>query len=450
MTGHVPAAMVLAIFVAGCGVSTVPTAAPTIASSPTATTSVTSTGVAASPQSDVVREPGLIRGHFAVGSGSVWLECLGTGSPTVVMETGLGSSSGNWIDPQRALSTSTRVCRYDRAGIGQSEGPGIETITAGTRADELYRLLEVAQVDGPYVLVGWSFGGMIVRLFAARHPADTAGVVFLDASHEDQLSDPFWTSEMSSWSDGPFRIIDTDGSRKELLAATDLGATPTIVLTQGQVNGDFERRWAPLQDALATMSTSSVHLVATKAGHDINQNAPELTQKAIEAVIAAARVGGALPACVGTFDAVGATCLDGTLVERLAAWDVIRAGVKADAGAFPQGTYRMDLTGDQLRAATGERADFRLAVYTWTIGDGHWKVSIRFDNLLRQEAHEGVYAVDGKTITFLLPDDWRIPGTPGVNELTWAADANGTITFHQTDAYAIEGSFVAPWVPVGS
>ena len=136
------------------------------------------------------------------------------------------------------------------------------------------------------------------------------------------------------------------------------------------------------------------------------------------------------------------------MVERLAAWDVIRARVKADAVGFPKGTYRMDLTGAQLEAATGEAQEFRLAVHTWTIADGHWKVNIRFDDVLVREAHEGVYDADGKTMTFLLPDDWRIPGTPGVNELTWAVDAGGTITFDQTDAYSIEGSFLEPWVPI--
>jgi hypothetical protein len=222
------------------------------------------------------------------------------------------------------------------------------------------------------------------------------------------------------------------------------------VLSEGDLNGDFESHWAPLQDALATMSTSSLHLVATNAGHDINHDAPELTLKAIEAVLAAARTGSPLPACAGTFDAVGATCLDGTLVDRLAAWDAIRAGVKAHPGGFPEGTYRMDLTGDQLKAATGDPSDFRLAVYTWTVADGHWKVSIRFDNMLPQETHEGVYAADGTKVTFLLPDDWRIPGTPGVNQLTWAVGSNGTITFHQTDAYPIEGSFLQPWTPIES
>jgi dienelactone hydrolase len=433
----------LAVVLAACG-------AEPAAPSPTAQapSRPATSPPSAQPTSPLVQEPGLIRGHVALGEASVWLECLGTGSPTVIMETGLGSSSGNWIDAQRALSATTRVCRYDRVAIGQSDGPGVETITAGTRADELHGLLEAAQLDGPYVLVGWSFGGMIVRLFAARHPAETAGLVFVDASHEDQFIDEWWTTQIHAWSDGPSRIMDGEASRAELLTSTDLGATPTIVLSQGNLNGEFERHWAPLQDALATMSTSSLHLVATKAGHDINHDAPELTLKAIEAVIAAARTGGALPSCVGTFDAVGATCLDGTLVQRLAAWDAIRARVKADAGGFPEGTYRMDLTGDELEAATGDPQDFRLAVHTWTIADGRWKVSIRFDDVLPQEAHEGIYDAEGQAVTFLLPDDWRIPGTPGVNELTWAVDSKATITFDQTDTYPIEASFLEPWVPI--
>jgi pimeloyl-ACP methyl ester carboxylesterase len=435
-------AIVIASLLAGCGSPAASASAP-----PTARASVAATA-APSPTSDVVREPGVLRGHFRVGDASVWIECLGTGSPTVILETGLGSGSGTWIESQRALSATTRVCRYDRVAIGQSDAPGVKTITAGTRADELYALLEAAQVDGPYVVVGWSFGGMIVRLFAARHPDETVGLVFVDSSHEDQLSDPWFTAQMGAWSDGPVRILDRELTRTELLAATDLDAMPTIVLSQGRINGDFERHWAPLQDALATLSTASLHLIATKAGHDVNYDAPELTRKAIEAVIAAARTGEPLPACVGTFDVVGAACLDGTMVERLAAWDALRAGVQAHAGGFPDGTYRMELTGDQARAATGEPQEFRVAVHTWTIADGHWKVSIRFDDDLERGTHEGVFNAEGQTVTFLLPDDWRIGGTPGINELTWAVDATGTITFEQTDAYPTEPSFLAPWVPI--
>ncbi|HJP90008.1 MAG TPA: alpha/beta hydrolase [Candidatus Limnocylindrales bacterium] len=434
------------VLLAGCGGTGSASVAPP-ASTPANAGSTPTAGATASPSTDVVREPGVIRGHFAVGDASVWLECLGTGSPTVITETGLGSSSGNWIDPQRALSATTRVCRYDRVAIGQSNGPGTKTITAGTRADELHALLEAAEIEGPYVLVGWSFGGMIVRLFAARQPSETAGLVFLDSSHEDQLSDPWFTAQMGEWSDGPSRILDRDATRAELLAATDLGATPTIVLTEGRMNGDFERHWAPLQDALATMSSSSLHLVATKAGHDINFDAPELTLQAIGAVITAARSGGPLPACAGTFDAVGATCLDGTLVERLAAWDALRATVKAHAGSFPDGTYRMQVTGDEVEAATGERQDFGVGVFIWTVAGGHWKVSIRFDDDLQRENHEGVYDAASTTITFLQPDDFRIGGTPGVNKLDWVVDASGAITFEQTDGYPMESSFLAPWIP---
>src|SRR5262245_56710236 len=232
-------AIVVAGLVAGCGGPPVSTgASETVAASAPATTAPSS--APASPASDVVREPGVIRGHFAVGKASVALECRGTGSPTVILETGLGGGSGNWIDSQKALSATTQVCRYDRAAIGQSSAPGVETITAGTRADELDDLLQAADVDGPYAVVGWSFGGMVVRLFAARHPAETVGAVLVDSSHEDQLVDPWFTDQMGEWSDGPFRILDRDATRTELLAATDLGATPLIVLTEGKMNGEFE------------------------------------------------------------------------------------------------------------------------------------------------------------------------------------------------------------------
>lgn len=125
---------------------------------------------------------------FQVGDHQLHIHCTGSGSPTVVLEAGLGESSysmAGWIAP--AVAPVTRVCVYDRAGYGWSEaavGPrdGIAVAT------DLHTLLAQAQEKGPYVLAGHSTGGVYVRVFAARYPQEVAGMVLLDAQPNEALT----------------------------------------------------------------------------------------------------------------------------------------------------------------------------------------------------------------------------------------------------------------------
>ncbi len=115
------------------------------------------------------------------------LNCTGEGSPTVVLDTGLGDSSVNVLPVQDSIASFTRVCSYDRAGYGWSE-PGPEPRTSEQIVGELATLLEAAGESGPYVLAGHSFGGLNMILFAAEHPDDVAGVVLIDSSHPEQTA----------------------------------------------------------------------------------------------------------------------------------------------------------------------------------------------------------------------------------------------------------------------
>lgn len=112
--------------------------------------------------------------------------CEGDGGPAVIMESGLGSAAWTWHTVQHEIGEVTRVCVYDRAGyFGRSTtAPGPRT--AGDEADDLAALLRAARIRGPYVLVGHSYGGHIVRLFAYRHPREIAGMVLIDPSVEYQ------------------------------------------------------------------------------------------------------------------------------------------------------------------------------------------------------------------------------------------------------------------------
>ncbi len=120
-----------------------------------------------------------------VGQVKLNLNCTGTGSPRVILESGAGMSSIGWIMIQPEIAKFTRVCSYDRAGYGWSD-PGPEPRTSLQIAKELKLLLDIAGERGPYILVGPSFGGFIVRVFAGQYPTDAAGIVLVDAMHEDQ------------------------------------------------------------------------------------------------------------------------------------------------------------------------------------------------------------------------------------------------------------------------
>lgn len=122
-----------------------------------------------------------------VGGHRLHLDCSGSGSVTVVLESALGGWSIDWAKLQPILAERTRVCAYDRAGYGWSDASG-RRYTPEATARELHELLEAADVPGPYLLVGHSIGGLYVRHFAALNPADVVGMVLVDPSHENLIA----------------------------------------------------------------------------------------------------------------------------------------------------------------------------------------------------------------------------------------------------------------------
>jgi pimeloyl-ACP methyl ester carboxylesterase len=113
----------------------------------------------------------------------IW--CTGSGAPSVILETGLGGTTVDWGFVQPAVAQFTRVCSYDRAGMGYSN-PGPTPRTARRMARELGQLLERSGIDKPVVLVGASIGGLIVRVFVSEQAERAAGLVPVDATHEDR------------------------------------------------------------------------------------------------------------------------------------------------------------------------------------------------------------------------------------------------------------------------
>ncbi len=126
---------------------------------------------------------------ISIGDARLHLKSAGSGTPTVVLESALAGSSLSWSETQPRLAELTRVVSYDRAGFGWSETSGAPR-TVGNMVEELGRLLTSAGIEPPYVLVGHSYGGWIVQLYASRHRDQVAGLVLVDSPHPREWMDP--------------------------------------------------------------------------------------------------------------------------------------------------------------------------------------------------------------------------------------------------------------------
>ncbi len=272
---------------------------------------------------------------------------------------------------------------------------------------------------------------MLIRAFADRYPAETAGLVFVDSSHEEQFAPGgWWLDQQPEWVDGRTGV-DLARSRAELLVAADLGDRPMIVLTNGRMTGEIERRWSGLQDEIAGMSSNAVHMVATEAGHDIRADRPDLVSESIRTVVGAVRSDEPVPACGPRFKAHGAECLAGTLADLLAQWDDARRAITPAAGDLPAGTYTFTQDGSTV---------------TLVIAGGHLDVRLRHPDGSR-EGFTADYAEAGGEVDFRWPFDWRIPRTSGVNRASWTADRDGTLHFVQLDDEVTELWLATPWTP---
>jgi len=214
------------------------------------------------------------------------------------------------------LTALTRVCRYDRAGISHSDsGPRPRTVQ--DVVTDLYALLHTAQVPGPYLLVGHSLGGLIVRLYASLYPEEVVGLVLLDSSHPDQLDRErtvFLTQRIGeSKSVQAFREeflnpdpvqhiegIDLQASVAQVRVAPIPRGLPIVVVSRGKPSdwpddfpadlaADLEQIWGDLQSDLLRLSHISKHLIATQSSHFIHLDEPQLVVEAIRWAIIAAR-----------------------------------------------------------------------------------------------------------------------------------------------------------------
>jgi len=240
-----------------------------------------------------------------IGGSRVTVDCTGTGGPTVILFSGFGDPHTIWAHIQRSLSRHHRVCSYDRLGEGTSSQPR-RTQTLASNARLLHRVLAKVHVHGPLVLVGHSIGGDIATVYARTYPKTTAGLVLFDATPVRYLQ--FVLRLIPPTAKGLAKALReeavaiTSGKNQERLkvAGTNwapsgaLGHIPVDVAEHGlnifAGTGKYARRlqarWASGQSHLSGLSTRSQLIIATRSGHYIYLNQPQLALDVINAVIA--------------------------------------------------------------------------------------------------------------------------------------------------------------------
>lgn len=284
---------------------------------------------------------------YRVEGYDVHIYCSGAGSPTVVLDGGLGDDWIAWQQLQPMLSTVTEVCSYDRAGLGWSE-PRPGPRDAMRIAEQLRALLQTAQVPGPFLLLGQSSGGLYVREFAAKYPQDVAGLVLVDSTppesferipgnhesaaqrrqrHQDAwrqaVKDGIGISRLLGECRGFVRqglaafhgyalaeacrpeydisglgeVDDFEASAREV-TNMKFGSLPLLVISQdpdrpkpGWTAQDIAANpiWAEMQENLKTLSSRSRRVIAKGSGHHVQNDRPDAIRRAVTEMLSEIR-----------------------------------------------------------------------------------------------------------------------------------------------------------------
>jgi pimeloyl-ACP methyl ester carboxylesterase len=273
-----------------------------------------------------------------VGGRKMHIDCTGEGSPTVILDSGLGDSYLSWRKVQPEIAKFTRVCSYDRAGLGYSD-PSSQPRTSKVIAEELHALLQAASITPPYVFVGHSMGGYDVRVYTSMYRREIAGMVLVDASHPDQdnrfppelknlegswqretqfiafsmpfgiprllglcENDPVTRAADCNWRSVREQLAEIKAfpeSAAETAATGSLDDLPLAVLSHDpdkpssdlppEIAKPTNEAWQRMQVELSHLSTRGTQTVAMNSAHYIQIDRPDVVIDAIRKIVEQAR-----------------------------------------------------------------------------------------------------------------------------------------------------------------
>ena len=273
-----------------------------------------------------------------VAGNKMHIDCMGEGSPAVILNSGLGDTYLSWTKVQPQIASFTHVCSYDRAGLGYSDSSS-QPRTSKVIAQELHALLQAAAIAPPYILVGHSMGGFDVRLFASLYREQVAGMVLVDASHPDQenrLPPELKNLEGSGLREEEFleytmpfglpRLIGlcesdpaqraaecnfhtareivaelkaVEESSAQTAATSSFGDMPLVVLSHdpekpsSEFPADLAKplndAWEKMQEEMAHLSTRGTQTIVKNSAHYIQIDQPDVVIDAVHTVVEQAR-----------------------------------------------------------------------------------------------------------------------------------------------------------------
>lgn len=268
-----------------------------------------------------------------IGGRRLHINCQGEGDPTVILDSGVGGFSLEWIPVQRLLSARVKICAYDRAGYAWSE-PGPPPRITSQIVEDLHTLLHNSGLAPPYVLAGHSFGGYNVMYFAKRYPEETAGLVLVDSSHPEQTErlpdlparrNNSRVSNMVTFFQGQssfayypddirpmvmhilssvnlyrtqyWESLNFSLSAQQVERAGNLPDVPLVVISRGKrvwpddPYGDaLELEWKKMQGELVGFVPHGRQVIAERSGHLIHLEQPDLVAASILSIVNDARM----------------------------------------------------------------------------------------------------------------------------------------------------------------
>ncbi|AEF02817.1 alpha/beta hydrolase fold-domain containing protein [Alteromonas naphthalenivorans] len=261
-----------------------------------------------------------------VGGYSLYVEDSGSGKVNVIFDSGMGDDLSVWNKVANKVSKFSRVITYDRAGLGWSEESPKKRDSKAI-IEELHSILEQKNLTGPIVLVGHSFGGVNMQLYALTYPEDIAALVLVDSAHEDQinrmprtglfqkyvlkfgmLAAPFGLPRLYLSNTSPeerakksttkhqYTSLDEASYFPQSLNQLDTlnpnyGGLPLVVIARNQPSSEIQNKntkhyiWAGLQESLASRSTDSTLIFTGERQHSIHKVQPEIVIEAIQTLV---------------------------------------------------------------------------------------------------------------------------------------------------------------------